>query len=338
MSDMEEFLEPSLQNIIDNKALKNVFVSGKGGVGKSSSSSSLAVALTKYRKNVLIVSLDPAHNLSDAFDQQFGPTPTKVDGFDNLFAMEVDKNIGETNFTSQLLGQDSSTSGLNDLLSNLPGIDEAMGLFQLMKQIDDNNYDITIFDCAPTGHTLNLLSFPSTISKLFEKFGTIKDKFGPMLSTVTSLLGDNSSTTNSENQLTILEKMDDIQAKVQIIEQRFQDPNYTTFICVTIPEFLSLFETERLVQELTTLNIDVQNIIVNQVLFPDECSECRKCKARMKIQSKYLDQMELLYADFHLIKMPLLDQEIRGTEALKIFGEMLITGKPNPLALSLQDE
>ncbi|CAG8520173.1 4795_t:CDS:2 [Ambispora leptoticha] len=312
-------LEPTLQNVLDQESLHWIFVGGKGGVGKTTTSCSLAVQLSKVRDSVLLISTDPAHNLSDAFGQKFSKEATQVNGFSNLFAMEIDP----TSSIQEMLDQSEQQGGamgsmMQDLAFAIPGVDEAMGFAEVMKQVKTMEYSVIIFDTAPTGHTLRFLSFPSVLEKALAKISQLSGRFGPMFQQMSGMMGLNA------NQEDMFGKLEGMRAIIQEVNNQFKDPDKTTFICVCISEFLSLYETERMIQELTSYHIDTHNIVVNQLLFPKKDSNCEQCLVRHKMQRKYLDQIYDLYEDFHIVLMPLLTKEIRGTQDITEFSEMLV--------------
>uniref|UniRef100_A0A914C7F1 ATPase ASNA1 homolog n=1 Tax=Acrobeloides nanus TaxID=290746 RepID=A0A914C7F1_9BILA len=321
-----ETLEPSLKNVIDQTTLKWIFVGGKGGVGKTTCSCSLAVQLANVRRNVLIISTDPAHNISDAFSQKFTKTPTPVNGFTNLFAMEVDGSATETNAFLEDSSDDIMSMGKNmiaQLAGGLPGIDEAMSFAQMIRLVQSMDFDVIVFDTAPTGHTLRLLQFPTLLENALSKFISLQNQFMPMISQIGGILGINDFSSDETSK-----KLNDTLEIVRTVNSQFKDPELTTFVCVCIAEFLSMYETERLIQELTKQDIDSHNLIVNQLLFPDRNQDgsisCKKCNSRFKIQQKYLNQICDLYDEFHIIQLPLLEHEVRGTEQIKGFSKMLI--------------
>jgi len=320
-------LEPTLKNVLEATSLKWIFVGGKGGVGKTTTSSCLAIQLAKVRKSVLIISTDPAHNLSDAFGQRFSKVPSKVNGFDNLFALEIDPTI-ETDDIDFLKGQDNSF--IQDLAYSVPGIDEAMSFAEVMKLVQTMEFSVIVFDTAPTGHTLRFLSFPTALEKGLSKFFSLKSKFSGLFQQFSSLLG-NSAGNPEELQEKMTSKLEHTKKVIEEVNKQFKNPELTTFVCVCIPEFLSLYETERMVQELNKFHIDTQNVVVNQVLFPEEDPPCRLCQARSKMQKKYIEQIQDLYEDFHIVKLPLLENEIRGVPALTEFSQFLLQEyhKPN---------
>lgn len=338
MNDIGEY-EGSLKNVIDDGKLRWIFVGGKGGVGKTTTSSSLGVALEKKGKKVLLVSTDPAHNLSDAFSQKIssGTDPTKINGFNRLYALEVNASEAAEDFVTKL---SESTEGLSanggasdllpvesirQLLSSVPGIDEAVSFSQIAKLAQSMEFDSIVFDTAPTGHTLRLLEFPTVASKALGRIDEIKRSLTPMLSMLTN--GD----------VTTQRKVSEAEAQLEAgrngleeVTKILMDDEITTFVCVAIAEFLSVYETERLVQELCTMSINVRNILVNQLMKPKQADIIEVLKTRSSMQRKYLDQINELYPreEFHITYMPLLPMEVRGVDALRKYGQLAMDGVP----------
>jgi len=284
----------------------------------------------KNGENILLVSTDPAHNLSDAFDQKLTSIPSKINGFDNLFAMEIDpqlvlerdlvKPLQETAGIEQEIMED-----LRNFLNSMPGIDEAMALSQVMSYLEEDNknkYSVIIFDTAPTGHTLRLLSLPSVLELGISKIMNWKTRLSGIIQSFTSIFMPQ---TEEKKQLSVIEeRLTNIKQKIAQISDMFKDKEKTTFICVCIPEFLSIYETERLVFELKKHEINANNLIINQLVFPGE-GHCDLCLSRAKMQKKYVDEAYSLFGkEFHIIKLPLLPNEVRGTQALLEFSKNLL--------------
>lgn len=191
---------------------------------------------------MLIISTDPAHNLSDAFRQKFNRHPSLINGFNNLYAMvrgarpsalragcprtcaqrvpapcpacappaqEVDPNAPD----SELEGLGEEGSFFADLAGSIPGIDEAVSFAEVMKQVQSMDYDCIVFDTAPTGHTLRLLQFPSTLQKALDKLTGLKGSFGGILQQAMSLFGG--SAPGEDDLMGKFEQMKDIVTKVR---------------------------------------------------------------------------------------------------------------------------
>lgn len=332
MSDDFETPDPNIKSILSHHTLKWIFVGGKGGVGKTTSSSSISIqlALNNPQKQYLLISTDPAHNLSDAFGEKFGKDARKVTGMDNLSCMEIDPSSTIQDLSANFDTQNSNDplkTMMGDLTSSIPGIDEALSFMEVLKHIKNQSnkteedgeakniqYDTIIFDTAPTGHTLRFLQLPQTFSKLLAKFDEITARFGGLLNGLAggSQMGDLNT------------KMAELKELTALINEQFTDPEITTFVVVCIAEFLSLYESERLIQELDSYGIDSSTIIVNQLLFTQGDDPCKRCQARSKMQTKYLNEMNELYEDFHLVKVPLVNTEVRGLEKLKKFSKFLV--------------
>ena len=181
------------------------------------------------------MSTDPAHNLSDAFCQKIGREPTPIEGFDNLSAMEIDANndMEEMQRTMAEQGADDEKDGglssmMSELTNSIPGIDEAMSFSELMKQVQNLDFDVVVFDTAPTGHTLRLLSFPTILEKALGKVMELKDRFGGLIGQATAMMGGGNNP--GATQDAIVGRLEETRVVINKVNDAFQDPALTTFV------------------------------------------------------------------------------------------------------------
>jgi len=118
------------------------------------------------------------------------------------------------------------------------------------------------------------------------------------MKSVSGLMGGESFEQQFES---VFEKMEALKNQTEKFKNILKDNELCTFIAVCQAEFFSVFETERLVQELTMNEIDMRNIVINMIVFPE--GDCKKCSTRYKMQKKYIDQIHELYDDFHITPM-----------------------------------
>lgn len=186
------------------------------------------------------MSTDPAHNLSDAFCQKIGREPTPINGFDNLCAMEIDANDDmeemQRSMEEATNEEDSGLSNLmSELTSSIPGIDEAMSFSELMKQVQNLDFDVVVFDTAPTGHTLRLLSFPTILEKALGKVMDLKDRFGGLIGQASAMFGAGGNPGQIQDQL--IGRLEETRAVINKVNDAFQDPALTTFVSFPSSDF-----------------------------------------------------------------------------------------------------
>ncbi|MHA2029566.1 MAG: ArsA family ATPase [Candidatus Kariarchaeaceae archaeon] len=324
-----------IDGLLENKTRRFILVGGKGGTGKTSISTSIAVRFASEGQRTLIISTDPAHSLSDSLAQDVsGGNPIKVKGIKDLYAMEINPEDAGGDFKS-LAGLEDDETVSSDLMSSLnsfgldemtgifetapPGMDEAVALAKVIQLIENAEYavyDRIIFDTAPTGHTLRLLSLPDFLDGFLGKILRMRVKMSNAMAGFKSLLGMNAQKDNT------VEVLEALKESMGVVRRLFRDKVRTEFIIATIPTIMAINESERLADQLKLEDIHVENVIVNQVM--PENLDCVFCSVRSKGQKENLDYIERLFNNYKIAEVEFFDKEIRGLEPLQEMGHKLL--------------
>jgi arsenite-transporting ATPase len=157
-----------------------------------------------------------------------------------------------------------------DMMGALPGIDEMSSFVEMIKLVRSLDFAVTVFDTAPTGHTLRLLGMPETMGRALGKMAGLRSQFGGIFGQLSRSFGFGGGDGAEGGAGDPFARIGEMHEVVQEVGRLFRDPAKTTFVCVLTAEFLPLYETERLVQELARLEIDTHNLVVNQLIDPGQ--------------------------------------------------------------------
>ena len=281
----------------DDDGRRYVMVGGKGGVGKTSLSASLAARYASQGKPTLVVSTDPAHSLSDSLDQDVsGGKPVRVscaqDGSLPLWAMEVDLGAARAELSAAAARTDpaSGDNGVTKFLRSVglgvfadqladlklgelldtppPGVDEAVAIakvVQLAKSDEFAHFERVVFDTAPTGHTLRLLTLPDFLDGVLGKVVRLRQRLTEAADAVRGVFGGAKSAPDPA-----VVAAEELRARAAEARALFRDGKRTAFVVATIPTAMAAAESVRLVKALRAEGVPVGGVVVNQVLRASE--------------------------------------------------------------------
>jgi len=345
MSDLEvqvvEAIEPA--GVAPGTA-EYVLYGGKGGVGKTTMAAATALASARAGTPTLVVSTDPAHSLSDTFERDVPSRPGRIHEDAPLWGVEIDPDEAMERAATLGFGEDGDgpLGGLGDLLGGdganplggpMPGADEAAAMQLLVEYLDDERFERVVVDTAPTGHTLRLLELPELMDSMVGRLLQFRERMSGMMDSITGLFGG-----GDDDEEAGMAGLEEIRERVARLREVLTDPARTDFRIVTVPEEMSVVEAERLRDRLGEFGVPAQTVVVNKVMeplvdvvpdVPDKAfvspnlEECAFCQRRWRVQQGALKEAQSLFQGHDVRRVPLLADEVKGEEALRLVAACL---------------
>lgn len=252
-----------------------VIVAGKGGVGKTTSSSAIALHLAKQGKKTLLVTVDPAQRLADSLGVPVGFKEAAIQP--NLFAMMLDPEA----VISEHLRREIPEAELTEhplfryVAKYMPGLNELMAIGKLNDFRREGKYDIIVVDTAPTGHALSFLSAPGAIKELMSEKSLIKwaikgytvwQKLSTTMANAGNLFKKKEDRKSAPPEIDFEKVFSDIEKEATDIQAFITNPENAAFVVVTLPEKMPVQETLDLHRAATEdLGMQVHTIVVNKM-------------------------------------------------------------------------
>ena len=308
--------------------MRVILFSGKGGVGKTTLSAATGYKLSELGYRTIVVSLDPAHSLADAFDlpeeERLSAKGLPVKIKENLYIQEIDvqeeidRYWGDVYRFLEIL---FNTTGLDEIVSEelaiLPGMEEVTSLLYVNKYYREKEFDVLILDLPPTGESLRFVSMPTVLkwymNKVFKTERLVMRVARPVVGRLTDVpLPDES----------YFKALENFYEKLKGVDEILVDPETTSVRLVVNPEKMVIKESQRAFMYFNLFGVNVDAVIVNRVV-PQDLEECSYFREWIGIQRRYIEEVESFFSPVPVLKVPLMKGEVFGEEKLKGLAELL---------------
>jgi arsenite-transporting ATPase len=307
--------------------MRIILYTGKGGVGKTSVAAATGLKCARSGKKTLVVSTDAAHSLGDSLDMKLSPEPIEIEP--NFWAQEIDaiheveQGWGKVQaYMTALFTAKAVKDITTEELTVFPGMEDLLSLLRILQYYKEKTFDVIIIDCAPTGETLALLSFPEMLRWWMDKLFPMKRKalkiVKPIIEPLTGLPLPSDS---------VMAEIENIYNQLDEMRQIFSDRQITSIRIVVNPEKMVIKEAQRSFTYLNIYDFNVDAIVVNRVI-PDNVTD-DYFKVWKSIQKKYKETIYDSFAPLPIFDAPLFENEIVGIEMLTRMGEAVF-GNQDP--------
>jgi arsenite-transporting ATPase len=309
-----------VSNWLDHRV---VFFGGKGGVGKTTCATAFGLLAARSSRRTLLVSTDPAHSTSDILETALGPEPRPVT--DGLWAMEIDSEREAAAYIEQVRANLMKVTAPHlrtemerqiEMARVSPGSEEAALFDRLADVLRDarDRYDLVVFDTAPTGHTLRLLSLPELLQAwvdgLLERRRSVT-RMHAMWRQMTDGGGPDDEAEDPVEAILLARRR-----KFYQVRQLLLEPGSTTFVFVLIAERLPILETGKAITLLRHHGVPVGGLVINRIL-PDDVLGHPFLAARKQREATYLEEIERAFPGLPNVRLPLLPQDVVGMASLE---------------------
>ena len=317
--------------------MRILLFSGKGGVGKTSLAAATGLHLSRLNYRTLVMSVDPAHSLADAFDfeislfQEKTNDPYPIDEKLSILEVNIQKEIKRhwreiSTYVISVL----RTTGISDVeaeeLAILPGMEELSAMMYVNQFRREGKYDVIVLDCAPTAESMRFVSMPTTLEWYMKHVFPFQRGLIKAVRPVANRISPVELPTDN-----YFANVQDLFGRLDGISELLEDPKVTSVRLVTNPEKMVLRETQRAFVYFSLHGLTVDGIIVNRVL-PQAIKDAWFEEWRAS-QAKVLQEIDEYFSPVAVKRVPLFTHEVLGRERLEELAHVLYEEKENPAAV-----